>query len=122
MKPGRKPKFKQGAIVTSVLHPGKMFVTVDRRTRLAKAEYRCIPVSGNRNRYGRAIWIQSHNLTGTGERSGTGSILTYRANENLDAELEGRGCKCQCCIHVAMPKSGFVVPTGRMKFDDSGQE
>ncbi len=114
-KRGRPRKFKLGEIVTSTLTQG-LFVVVDHQLRGTKAEYRVVPLSGGRQRYGRAAWVNTAFLQTAGEYSSTGSLVTYRANEYLQAELpEGRGCACQCCIHEAQPRSGFSIHTGDFK-------
>lgn len=95
------------------------YVIVDHRVRGTKAEYRVVPVTGRRQRFGRAAWRMSNELHPTGERSAKGSLVTYRANEWLKAELDGRGCECHCCVHTAIPRGAFNQFTGEMK-DDAG--
>lgn len=116
-KQGRPRKFNLGDIVN---YDGEWQVVVDHRLRGTKSEYRCIALNYKRKRYGRAVWRSSGLLTATGEHSNTGSILTYRANEYLEAEL-GRGCDCHCCIHTAIPRSEFNRASGELReADDNG--
>ena len=97
----------------------RLYVVVDHRMRGAKSEYRLIPITPGHRRAGAAIWAQSYKMTNTGRKSGTGTVLTYRANTFLEEELpEGRGCKCQCCIHEAQPRRSLSRWTGDLKDDE----
>ena len=113
---GRPPKFRFGAIVVDP--DGQTWVMVDRRVKGTKSQYRGIRLTGGRRRFGPAKWMPSNILVATGERSTKGSVLTYRANEGMKAELGGRGCECQCCIHTALPRSGFKRKSGEWKEDE----
>jgi hypothetical protein len=108
MPAGRPRKFKNRDIVKD--DNGNLYVVVGRRLRgVAKAEYRCIPVNKRYERFGGAQWIESNLIHPTGVKSNTASIVTYKANELLNDESEpDRGCRCQCCIHVALPASAFT--------------
>jgi len=117
-KPGRPRKFKLSEIV---LHQGQTYVVVAHRLRGTKSEYRVVPLTGGRQRYGRALWKIAAELEAAGEFSATGSLLVYRANEWLDKELDGgRGCRCHCCPHTAIPRGMFSIHTGIMKDVDDG--
>jgi len=115
-KVGRPPKFKLGTI--AVDDDGQTWVLVERRMSGFKSQYRGIRTNGRRRRYGRAKWMLSNVLTDTGEKSTKGSIVTYRANEAMDKELDGRGCECQCCVHQAIPRSAFNRHTGEWREDE----
>ena len=113
---GRPRKFKLGEIIK---YDKGLGVVVAHRLRRTKSEYRIVPVSGGRKRYGRAAWKNSAELKTNGEHSATGSLVTYRANRWLNGELpEGRGCFCECCIHEAIPRKSFSRFTGAMKEED----
>ena len=117
-KVGRPRKFKLSEIV---LHQGQTYVVVAHRLRGTKSEYRVVPLTGGRQRYGRALWKIAAELEAAGEFSATGSLLVYRANEWLDKELDGgRGCRCHCCPHTAIPRGMFSIHTGIMKDVDDG--
>lgn len=115
MKRGRPRKFKNRDIV---IHnqTEQTYVVVDHQLRGTKAEYKVIPLNGQKQRYGRASWVESNWLDPTGMKSSAGSMVTYRSNKFLEQEV-GRGCDCQCCIHAAMPRRDFNHITGEM-FDD----
>ena len=117
-KVGRPRKFKLSEIV---LFDNHTFVVVAHRLRGTKSEYRVIPLTGGRQRYGRALWKIAADLTAAGEFSSTGSLLVYRANEWLENELsDGRGCRCHCCPHTAIPRGMFSIHTGIMKGEQDG--
>ena len=107
-------KFRLGDIVED--EDGQRHVAVDRDLWKFKSVYRIVAIDGNRKRWGPARWVASHLLKATGEHSNTGSIRTYRANEELEAESGDRGCRCQCCVHVAMDKKDFTN-SGRYKYE-----
>jgi hypothetical protein len=79
-----------------VEHDGQYFVVVEYREDPG-TRYRVIPLDSRTRRRGDAVWMPSWKLLATGERSGTASVKTYRAN----LSMEDRGCECQCCIHEA---------------------
>jgi len=112
---GRRRKFRLADIVWD---GGRLSVVVDYRVRGSVSEYRVVPISGKRRRYGRASWRRAMDLHASGERSNTASLLTYRANQHLDDALDDRGCDCECCIHTAQPRSDFSHITGIMKGAD----
>ena len=99
---GRHKKFKMGEIVEEPEHddpyqPQQKFVVVDYESIGDDRQYRVIPLDSKKRRRGTAVWMRAHLLESTGEKSGTASLKTYRANESLI----DRGCSCQCCIHEA---------------------
>lgn len=110
---GRPYKHKLGAIVTH-RDTGQMYVAVDRRSRGTKSEYRVIPLTGRHQRYGPATWVNTSLLEKAGKHSHTASVLTYRANEYLDAEV-GRECDCHCCVHTRIPHQEFKRASGEWK-------
>jgi len=113
---GRPRKFKLTEIVTV---DGRPAAVVDHRMRGTKAEYRIVPLTRGHRRFGPASWRSTTDLVTTGKFSWTGALVTYRANEWLEAELpEGRGCKCMCCAHTAIPRAAFSRHTGIMKEHD----
>jgi len=111
--PGRPPKFKLGTIVTDT--DNNLYVIVDHQVRGTKSQYRCIPTNNRFERFGGAAWIESNKIEAIGKRSAKGSLVTYRANEMLEREGDGRGCRCQCCVHEAMPRNVFNKFTGELK-------
>lgn len=122
-KVGRPRKFRNGDIVnvndTNKGVPEYVGVVVKHRLRGTKSEYNIIPLTGNHRRYGPTAWRLSNMMVKTGQRSSTGSIVTFRANEWLEEQLpEGRGCDCHCCVHEAQPLKAFNVWTGGMKAED----
>lgn len=110
--PGRPRKFKLGSIVTDT--DNQLYVIVDHQLRGTKSEYRCIPTNNRFERFGRASWIESNRLESIGKRSAKGSLVTYRANTAWELEVGERGCECQCCCHVAMPREHFNRFTGKL--------
>lgn len=110
--PGRPRKFKLGVIVRD--EDNQLYVIVDHQLRGTKSEYRCLPVNNRFERFGGAVWIPSNEIWPIGKRSAKGSLVTYRANEVLEDEGDGRGCRCQCCVHVAMPRNVFNKFTGEL--------
>jgi hypothetical protein len=113
MKLGRPRKFKLGTIVTDKTTE-ELYVIVDHHLRGTKSEYRCVPTNGRYERFGRAAWIDSSRLESIGKKSSKGSLVTYRANQMLEAEV-GRECLCECCVHVSMPRKDFNMFTGEMR-------
>ncbi len=99
---GRHRKFKDGEIVRGVADGSVKYVVVDYESSDEERRYRIIPLDNKKRRRGDAFWTRAYVLESTGERSGTASLKTYRANESMSE----RGCSCQCCIHEAYdPKS-----------------
>lgn len=107
---GRKRKFKLGEIVQN--DDGHHYVIVDHQLRSTKSEYRIIPLNNRYERYGRATWEPSNTLHSTGLKSTKGSLVTYRANRMLEAEI-GRACACECCVHTALDRKDFSTRSGR---------
>jgi hypothetical protein len=112
-KRGRKRRFKFGDISVD-RRDGQLRVIVDYRMRGTKAEYAGIPMNGRHERFGPAQWVSSSELHTTGKSSKTASVRTYRANNKLEEEV-GRGCRCHCCIHTAIPGDAFSIHTGEMR-------
>ena len=109
---GRHRKFQLGDIALRFYHgcitgAEEMVVIVDYDDTPDARRYRVVPLDSRKRRRGDALWETSDGLEPTGERSGTASIKTYRAN----GKLPDRGCECQCCIHEAY-NSGFWTNTG----------
>lgn len=112
-KVGRPRKFSNRMVAHDL--NGDLYVIVDHRLRGTKAEYRCVPVNKRIERFGRAKWIQSADLTNTGWISKKGTVTVYRANEFLEQQLGSRGCECQCCVHVETPYPELDWRTGDYK-------
>lgn len=113
---GRPRKFKLGEIVHRLDMEMRLAVIVDHQVQGTKSLYRVIPMDGQKRRFGRAKWVDSNLLGPAGMRSKTASVLTYRANEKLEAELpEGRGCDCMCCVHTADPHAAYNHVTGEFR-------
>lgn len=113
---GRPRKFKNGEVVRRTDYD-TLGVIVDHRIRGTKSEYRIVPVNNRIERFGRAAWVVASDLVGDalGRFSSKGTILTYRANEWLDAEIGGRGCDCHCCVHTAQDRSMWNHHTGELR-------
>ena len=117
MTAGRPRKFKNRDIVQHT-ETGQLYAIVGHRTIGTKAQYRCMPLNGRLEKYGRTIWIISAALEATGMVSNQAVITTYNSNRMLDDGLpEGRGCDCDCCVHVAMPIADWTH-MGRMRGTD----
>lgn len=117
-KVGRPRKFKLSDIIR-IKETGTIGVVVRHRMRGTKSEYCVIPLTGGKRRFGPSSWKSSADIETTGQRSSTGSLVTYRANEWLEEQLpEGRGCVCHCCVHEAQPRKAFSRQTGVMKAED----
>ncbi len=103
---GRPKKFELGDIVEYIgsLQANGVFVVVGYESIDDTRRYRVIPLDFRMRRRGDAVWKWSWILRATGQRSGTASVKTYRANEAL---IE-RGCSCQCCIHTAFGSSEWT--------------
>lgn len=110
---GRPRKFQLADIVED--DKGRLYVVVDHKTEYTVSYYRVVPVTRRFERYGRAVWRTPQSLQATGRRSLSASVLTYRANQKLDEELEGRGCDCHCCIHYSLPTTDFNTRTGEYR-------
>ncbi len=110
---GRPRKIGMGYVVID--KDGNLGVAVDHRILGSRSEYRVIPVNSRIQRYGPATWRNTESIEPEGRRSQTGSVKVYRANQALDEELGGRGCKCQCCVHYAMPLKDFSTQTGKLR-------
>ena len=104
MPAGRPPKFNNRDIVQHK-ETNQLYAVVGRRTLgQTRSEYRCMPLNGRLERYGRTIWIDTSKLDETGWVSHQSVMTVYRSNRMLEDNLpEGRGCDCDCCIHTAMP-------------------
>ena len=98
-------KFTLGDIVTDP--DGKEYIAVDRRMIQETSAYLCIPRDKMGRRIGVPTWKLTYLLDKTGMHSTTGSLRTFRANKKLEEEV-GRGCRCECCVHVAMPLEAFT--------------
>lgn len=113
-KRGRPRKYRLGEIVQDKTEAP--YVVVDHQVRAWKSEYRIIPLNNRYERYGRAVWVESHLLDPVGKKSNKASVRTYRANRMLEEEI-GRDCKCECCIHTAMDGTAFNSMTGQILED-----
>lgn len=96
---GRNRKHELGDIVEHGRNSLYVVVAYDDTPNARK--YRVVPLDSRKRRRGDAVWMESWKLGETGERSGTASIKTYRAN----LALPDRGCECQCCCHEAYDMS-----------------
>ena len=116
-KAGRPRKLRNRDIARHK-HTEQLYGIVGHHMIGSKSEYRCIPLNGRKQPYGRAIWIVAPDLEPTGEVSRNSLPTVYNANAALDDELDGRGCDCQCCIHTVLPHEGWTY-TGKMRdYDD----
>ena len=113
-KRGRPRGFKNRDIAQ---YNNNLYIVVDHRMRGTKSEYRLVPYSRGQKRTGHAIWVQSYRMLNTGAKSNTkAAVSTYRANRGLDESLpDGRGCRCECCVHEAIPRTFFDRWTGEYK-------
>jgi hypothetical protein len=108
---GRPKKFKLGDIAWDP-ERNQHAVVVNYRIQQTTSMVRLIPLDYHLRRRGDAYWERVQHVETTGNRSQTGSIKTYLANELLDKQLSrfdenGRGCSCQCCIHEAQNRANF---------------
>ena len=71
------------------------------------------PVSGQT--YGQSVWKRSDMITKYEDRTFVNGLLNLRANEKLGGWRE-RGCSCNCCAHVAIPR-GQILPDGTLRGD-----
>ena len=111
-------KFTLGDIVTD--ENGDEFVVVDRKMHIETSSYYAVPMDKMRRRIGIPTWKFTYLLNKTGQHSNKGSLRTFRANRQLEAEV-GRGCRCECCVHVAMDRKAFTNK-GRFLWDEGEEE
>jgi hypothetical protein len=110
---GRNRKFDEGDRVhVSTKHVIIDGVIVDyRQDDKLRGEYR-VQRQINNWAAGPPVWQDTWTLTGT---SGVNRRLVNTYRKNL--AIPDRGCKCNCCVHVAVPL-GEVRLDGTFKGDD----
>jgi hypothetical protein len=99
-------KFKMGDVATYDFDGSAYRVIVDYRNDPGgRGEYRVVrltnPVNGHM--YGPPHWVKSY-LLKPGEFTYKRGVSVYRNNTAIGTTAE-RGCRCQCCIHTALPAS-----------------
>jgi hypothetical protein len=103
---GRLHKFKTAEVVTFEDRPA---VVVDyRQSGRGQGQYRVVRLHGwpAGQGYGPAVWINSDHLDhfGDGRFRRFATVRKYRAN----AKLVERGCRCECCVHEAIPPAAVL--------------
>lgn len=123
IKRGRPRKFKNGDLA---YHERLGYcVIVDWIRQPTTTYYRVVRVLHpfNGAPYGEAVWIKGYTLRvprldgvshGTARRNIAG---IYAANQRL----EERGCRCNCCVHEAIPK-GQIRKDGSFKWEEVTDE
>ena len=112
----RPMKFEPGDVAH--VDDGGWVVVVDyKQDTKGRGEYRVIRLSNPLNGYlhGPPHYIKSYKLSQTAfvyKRA----VSNYRNNEAIGTTAE-RGCRCQCCIHTALPPS-MVKADGTYVGDD----
>ena len=109
---GRRRKFKYGEM--AIDKGGQLWAIVDYyQDNQGRGRYRGIRVTNQYNGklYGDSAWLEVYDLRRTIWKYKRARKV-YRGNE----KLPGRGCVCNCCIHVSIP-AGDLTPEGEFKYD-----
>ncbi len=118
----RPLKFQPGDVVTDIGNkPDQLAVVVDyRQDDKGRGEYRVIRLTNavNGHLYGPAHWVKSYRLHPTGSTYKR-AVSVYRNNAAIGTAAD-RGCRCNCCIHTAIPAS--VVKADGTFYDDDDEE
>ncbi len=111
---GRKRKYQFGDVATYAPEGSSVVVVDWRLDDSGHSQYRVIRKFG-RGRgqlYGQAVWVETWLLQPTGERYKR-AVSVYKKN----GAIPGRGCSCNCCVHVA-ERLGEVRLDGTFADDD----